>query len=61
MTATYGDLYVSVDKCSAELGRIYVHERNAARGKAGTGCFAIDRLWGSTRRCRESLEGVNQS
>lgn len=58
MSAIDGDFYIFLDNRAKEN---ICMRKKPGDSKVGMSCGAIDRLWGSTRRCRDSLEGVNQS
>lgn len=64
-TATiYADFYMRSPRQLNSLGAkaAFMRRRRKARdGKVGASHCTVDRLWGSSRRCRDSLEGVNQS
>lgn len=60
MTAIYGDFYKFPEKLISPRRYGYVNEKTAAYKQVGISYCTTDRLWGSTQRCRDSLEGVNE-
>lgn len=64
VSAVYGDFYIFPNRrLNQQSLRVctYVQEEKAGDSLVGVSHCTIGRLWGSSRRCWDSLEGVNHS